>query len=108
MADIESDISLFNEILGKLSELDLVISDPKTQCLIENIEKVISKKPSNGEKSPFQYKCIKNKYITSMSLTDNEVSMKTEIVATEPEKDRGGLRQNCETYSFISSLSTRY
>ncbi len=49
IADIQSDLELFDEILAKLSKLDLVKNDPKTDCLIENIKKEFSKKPNKGE-----------------------------------------------------------
>jgi hypothetical protein len=64
LADIESDIALFKEILGKLSELDLVVNDPKTQCLIENIEKVISKEPLPGE--PVRKVLIFSEYVDTI------------------------------------------
>ena len=38
IADLESDLQLFDEILKKLSQLDLVQNDPKTECLIKNIK----------------------------------------------------------------------
>lgn len=49
IAHLESDLELFDEILDKLSKLDLVKNDPKTDCLIENIKKEFSKKPNKGE-----------------------------------------------------------
>jgi superfamily II DNA or RNA helicase len=49
IADIESDLKLFDEILTKLSKLDLVKNDPKTACLIENLKKEFAKKSNKGE-----------------------------------------------------------
>ncbi len=49
IADIQSDLELFDEILAKLSKLDLVKNDPKTICLIEHLKKEYAKKPNNGE-----------------------------------------------------------
>ena len=49
IADIQSDLKLFDEILDKLSKLDLVKNDPKTACLIDNIKKEFAKKPNKGE-----------------------------------------------------------
>lgn len=49
IADLESDIKLFDEILIQLSELDLVKNDPKTRCLIEHIKKELVAKPNKGE-----------------------------------------------------------
>lgn len=46
---INSDIKLFEEMLSKLSELKLVDNDPKTICLIENINRVLSAPPVKGE-----------------------------------------------------------
>lgn len=44
--DIERDIELFEEILGKLNRLNLVDRDPKTECLVQNIRKVLNESPS--------------------------------------------------------------
>lgn len=49
IADIQSDLELFDEILAKLSKLDLVKNDPKTDCLIEHLKEEFSKKPRQGE-----------------------------------------------------------
>ncbi|PIP28655.1 MAG: helicase [Candidatus Moranbacteria bacterium CG23_combo_of_CG06-09_8_20_14_all_35_22] len=49
LVDIESDLELFREILGKIKELNLAENDPKAVCLIENIKKIFSEKPKNGE-----------------------------------------------------------
>ena len=47
--DINSDLALFDEILEKLSSLDLVKNDPKTACLIEHIKKEFAKKLNKDE-----------------------------------------------------------
>jgi len=47
--DIASDIQLFNTILTKLNELNLVAEDPKTSCLIKEVKNVLNTKPSNSE-----------------------------------------------------------
>jgi len=49
IADLESDLQLFDEILKKLSQLDLVQNDPKTECLIKNIKKEFAKLPGKNE-----------------------------------------------------------
>ena len=49
IADLDSDLKLFDEIIAELSKLDLTKNDPKTACLIENIEKEFLKKPEKGE-----------------------------------------------------------
>ncbi len=49
ISDLESDLDLFDEILKMLSTLDLVQSDPKMSCLIQNIKRELKKKPKAGE-----------------------------------------------------------
>ncbi|MEK7376463.1 MAG: helicase-related protein, partial [Candidatus Margulisiibacteriota bacterium] len=45
---IEADLNLFDNILKDLNALDLVKNDPKTQCLLENITKVLKEAPAKG------------------------------------------------------------
>jgi len=45
LADIESDLKLFDEILKSLHELDLVKDDPKTECLLRNLKSQFKKEP---------------------------------------------------------------
>lgn len=47
--DLDSDLKLFDEILEKLSLLDLVNNDPKTACLVENLKNEFAKKPGKNE-----------------------------------------------------------
>lgn len=47
--DIQSDIELFNNILSKLSNLDLIKNDPKTECLLENLKREFNKEPKKSE-----------------------------------------------------------
>lgn len=47
--DIQSDIDLFTDILEKLSKLELVKNDPKTECLLKNLEQEFDKRPQNSE-----------------------------------------------------------
>jgi len=49
ISDLESDLKLYDEILSKLSELDLVKNDPKTACLVEHIKEEFAKKPNKDE-----------------------------------------------------------
>jgi len=49
IADIKSDLELFDAILRELSVLDLVKNDPKSDCLIKNIKKQLKEKPKSGE-----------------------------------------------------------
>ncbi len=46
---IDSDIKLFGEILQNLAQLDLAGNDPKTSCLIEEIEKELNKQTEKSE-----------------------------------------------------------
>ena len=47
--DIKSDIRMFDEILVELGKLNLVANDPKTFCLLNNIEKEFSKPVKTNE-----------------------------------------------------------
>lgn len=49
LANISSDLELFDSILKELDALDLVKSDPKVTCLVDNIESELHKKPKKGE-----------------------------------------------------------
>lgn len=49
IADIESDLKLYDEILFELKELELVKNDPKVNCLIENVQTLLRDKPRKGE-----------------------------------------------------------
>src|SRR3989304_3734611 len=44
IAHIEADLALFDKILKDLEELDLVKNDPKTDCLLNNLELVLKEK----------------------------------------------------------------
>lgn len=45
LADIKSDLKLFNEILKSLHEFNLINNDPKTDCLIQNLKAQFKKEP---------------------------------------------------------------
>ncbi len=47
--DIKSDITLFEDILSNLENLDLIADDPKTQCLIQNLETLLENQPQSRE-----------------------------------------------------------
>ena len=49
IAHIEADLELFDKILQDLEELDLVKNDPKTDCLLNNLEAVLKEKPNKGD-----------------------------------------------------------
>ncbi len=104
LADIESDIALFNEILGKLAELDLVVSDPKTQCLIENIEKVISKKPSKGE--PVRKVLIFSEYVDTIKYLQPALEAKFggKLVTVSGDLTKAKLKEINEDFDASSSI----
>lgn len=47
--DIQNDIDLFNNILTRLTNLDLIKNDPKTACLLDNLKREFGKEPKEGE-----------------------------------------------------------
>ncbi len=49
ISDIHSDLRLYDEILSKLKELDLINHDPKSACLIEHVSSVLTQTPEKGE-----------------------------------------------------------
>lgn len=49
LADLESDLQLFDSILKRLNQLDLVKNDPKTECLIQNLKAEFAKRPGKNE-----------------------------------------------------------
>jgi superfamily II DNA or RNA helicase/HKD family nuclease len=49
IADINSDLRLYDEIIAKLDQMDLVTDDPKGNCLVEHIRDVLSQTPKPGE-----------------------------------------------------------
>jgi len=46
LADIQSDLKLFDEIIESLHDFDLIENDPKTDCLIRNIKTQLEKEPN--------------------------------------------------------------
>ncbi|MDO8482398.1 MAG: helicase-related protein [bacterium] len=49
IADIKSDLALFDSIIKELAEMDLVKNDPKAECLLANIKDVLKQGPQPGE-----------------------------------------------------------
>jgi superfamily II DNA or RNA helicase/HKD family nuclease len=47
--DIQTDLVLFDEILNSLHKFNLVQNDPKTGCLIRNVQKVLNTRPQKDE-----------------------------------------------------------
>ncbi|OGG20725.1 helicase [Candidatus Gottesmanbacteria bacterium RIFCSPHIGHO2_02_FULL_40_13] len=69
LADIKSDLTLFQDILDELSKLDLVHNDPKSDCLVLRIKDELSKKPGKDEP--------KRKIIIFSEYTDTINHLKT-------------------------------
>ena len=55
IADIKSDLSLFDSIIKELAEMDLVKDDPKAECLLANIKDILKQKPQPGEPKKSDY-----------------------------------------------------
>lgn len=49
LKNIQSDLDLYEEIIKKLDQMDLVTEDPKGNCLVEKIREELAKKPRPGE-----------------------------------------------------------
>jgi superfamily II DNA or RNA helicase len=49
IADIKSDIKLFDEILKKLNEFHLIENDPKSECLLKHLQNELDKPVNDGE-----------------------------------------------------------
>ena len=49
IADIKSDLTMFDSIIKELAEMDLVKDDPKAECLFANIQEALKQSPRTGE-----------------------------------------------------------
>lgn len=49
LSDIKSDLQLFDDIIEELHTLNLVDSDPKVMCLVDNLRKVLNQPTNKGE-----------------------------------------------------------
>lgn len=83
--DIKSDIDLFEEILKKLSELQLVENDPKSKCVFEKIVDVFNQKNHN---EPIRKIVIFSEYADTikylqdrLSKINPEISRRTLVVS---------------------------
>jgi superfamily II DNA or RNA helicase len=74
IADLESDLQLFDEILKKLSRLDLVQNDPKTECLIKNIKEEFAKLP--GKNEPERKIIIFSEYVDTVLYIEKALEKK--------------------------------
>lgn len=104
LADIESDVALFDEILGKLAELNLVVNDPKTQCLIENIEKVINNKPLPGE--PVRKVLIFSEYVDTIKYLESALEAKfgEKLVTVSGDLTKNKLKEINEDFDASSTI----
>jgi hypothetical protein len=82
---IQSDLSLFKKILGRINELKLVENDPKAECLLNHIKDEFSKTPRNGE--PLRKIVIFSEYADTVKHLkekfdelDNKLSERTLVV----------------------------
>jgi len=69
VADIQSDLDLFDTIIAELDQLDLVSDDPKSKCLIVNVRKTISAIPRRGE--PDRKVVIFSEYADTVNYLQN-------------------------------------
>ncbi|MCX7589711.1 MAG: helicase-related protein, partial [Patescibacteria group bacterium] len=72
LKDIKNDINLFSDILKKLSELDLIKNDPKTICLLKNLEIELNKKPE--ENKPKRKIIIFSEYLDTILYLEKALS----------------------------------
>jgi len=68
IAHIKADLELFDNILKDLSSLDLIDNDPKTACLIKNLQSVLNQKPKKGE--PKRKAIIFSEYLDTVRYLD--------------------------------------
>lgn len=71
LTDIQSDLEMFDEILESLSKLNLVKNDPKTACLIKNVEKQLAQKQGKGE--PKRKIIIFSEYVDTVNYLKKEL-----------------------------------
>lgn len=65
LKDIQSDLALFDEIIAKLDQMDLVSDDPKGNCLVERVKVELNKTPRLGE--PLRKIVIFSEYADTVS-----------------------------------------
>jgi superfamily II DNA or RNA helicase/HKD family nuclease len=68
IGDIQKDINLFDEILTRLSELDLVRNDPKSACLLKNLRSEFDKEPISNE--PKRKIIIFSEYVDTLNYLE--------------------------------------
>lgn len=72
IADIKSDLSLFDSIIKELAKMDLVKDDPKAECLLTNIQEVLKQKPQSGE--PKRKVIIFSEYLDTVNHLERSLS----------------------------------
>lgn len=66
--DIKSDIALFEEILARLHQLDLVKDDPKTLCLLKNLKTMLE--PESSPREPKRKVVIFSEYVDTIKYLE--------------------------------------
>jgi superfamily II DNA or RNA helicase/HKD family nuclease len=88
LQDIDSDFNLFDNILKELDRLNLVEHDPKVECLVENVKKVIRSKPQKDE--PKRKVVIFSEYIDTVKyltpILNKEFNERVLVVAGDLSK----------------------
>lgn len=78
IADIKSDIKLFDEVLEKLDKLNLIDNDPKTECLLKHLSVELIKPNNAGE--PKRKIVIFSEYADTVKYVQERLkSLKPEI-----------------------------
>lgn len=77
IADIKSDIKLFEEVLEKLDNLKLIEYDPKTECLLNHLTEELNKPNNDGEP--------KRKIVIFSEYADTVKYVRDKLKALKPE-----------------------
>jgi superfamily II DNA or RNA helicase len=96
--DIKSDLELFRRISQKLNHLKLVENDPKAECLIEEISKIINDKPS--PKEPKRKVIIFSEYADTVKHLEERLGKINPTLAERTLVVSGNLPEN--TISVIN------
>jgi len=99
--DIQSDLKLFDEILAKLDELNLLDNDPKVQCLIRHIEEEFNKTPVSGE--PKRKIVIFSEYADTVKYVSEKIEAINPALAKRTLTVTGSLPE-----SKISTISHNF
>ncbi len=98
LSDIKADLELFGYILKKLQELDLVNNDPKAECLIHNVKKIINKPPANRE--PKRKVVIFSEYIDTVKYLEPilQEHFKNRVLVVAGDLSTGKVRAIYENF----------